>query len=256
MAQWYYVEGKDRKGPADENEILELISSHALNEESFIWRKGFDQWQKLKGVPEFSSYIDGLKNTYEALPKTPAINWANLATDKDIFTIRVGMDRGGADQEYGPYSLNTLKQLYHDRRINAKTYVFTPGMDDWMLFGELPILNNLMGGTELSDKLDEQERRQHSRKPFVARMLFHDNEQVYEGVCRDISVGGMQILVANCPGNVGDEMSMNVHPDNSDFCFVANGEIVRMLDGKQGFSFRFKSLNGDAQRAINHYIDS
>ena len=93
------------------------------------------------------------------------------------------------------------------------------------------------------------------RKPFVARMLFHDNSEVYEGACRDISVGGMQILVSDFPGEVGEEIALNVHPENGEYCFVAAGKIVRFLDGKQGFSFRFTELSDDAKKVIENYVD-
>lgn len=47
---------------------------------------------------------------------------------------------------------------------------------------------------------------------------------------------------------------MNVHPDNSDYHFVARGKVVRILDGDQGFSLRFSGLNDEAKNAINDYI--
>ncbi|MBL7665025.1 MAG: PilZ domain-containing protein [Bacteriovoracaceae bacterium] len=102
----------------------------------------------------------------------------------------------------------------------------------------------------------DSDRRSAARKPFVARMFFHDNNQLYEGICRDISIGGMQVLVADYPGNVGDEISLNVHPENSEQHFVASGKIVRMLDKGQGFSFRFTVIETDAIKAIQKYISA
>ena len=49
---------------------------------------------------------------------------------------------------------------------------------------------------------------------------------------------------------------MNVHPENSDFCFTAQGEIVRILDGNQGFSLRFRNLSQEAQSSIDKYISN
>jgi len=64
----------------------------------------------------------------------------------------------------------------------------------------------------------------------------------------------MQVLVSNFPGRVGEEISLNVHPDNSDYNFVASGKIVRRLDGDQGFSFRFTGLSEDAKNTIENYV--
>jgi hypothetical protein len=45
-----------------------------------------------------------------------------------------------------------------------------------------------------------------------------------------------------------------VHPDNSEYHFTAAGTVVRLLDGKLGFSFRFEALQSDAKLAIEKYI--
>ena len=90
---------------------------------------------------------------------------------------------------------------------------------------------------------------------YLFRLFFHDNSQVYEGICRDISVGGLQILVSDFPCNVGDKVSMNVHPDNTDYHFTASGKVVRKLDGDAGFSLRFEDLSNEASQAISTYIN-
>ena len=75
-------------------------------------------------------------------------------------------------------------------------------------------------------------------------------------LCRDISVGGLQVLVSSFPGNIGDDVTMNVHPDNSDYNFVASGKIVRLLEGGQGFSLRFLDLSPEAEQSIRTYINA
>ena len=85
-------------------------------------------------------------------------------------------------------------------------------------------------------------------------MFFHNESVVYEGICRDISVGGLQVLVDGFPGNIGDEISLNVHPENTDYNFVASGKVVRILEGDQGFSLRFIQLSDEATNAIEDYL--
>ena len=87
-----------------------------------------------------------------------------------------------------------------------------------------------------------------------ASIFVQQQNQVFEGICRDLSIGGMQVLLDGFPGKVAQNISINVHPDNSDHHFVASGEIVRILEGNQGFSFRFINLNSEAMDAIRSYI--
>lgn len=263
MTDWYYVEGRDRVGPVDQEKILSMIQDNTLNGESFLWRKGFDDWKKLNEIPEL---MDLLNQESHDQPEAPAseedddlppfitegIDWDEVNENDAIFTIKIGLDRGGEESEYGPYSLNQLKKAFEQNRINEKTYVFATGMENWMFIGDIPVYEKFFHN--LPPAINEEERRKHTRKPFVARMFFHDNSELYEGVCRDVSIGGLQILISGFPAHVGETVMMNVHPDNSEFSFVAKGKIVRILDGNQGFSLRFLELNEEAVSAINQYI--
>ena len=87
-------------------------------------------------------------------------------------------------------------------------------------------------------------------------MYIENKKEVFVGICRDISVGGMQVLVDHFPGRVGEKIAINVHPENTEYNFVADGKIVRSLDGGQGFSFRFMNLSSESQNAIQRYLDS
>jgi len=262
-ANWYYVEKNDRKGPIDEEKVIDLIKDNILSEESYVWKKGFSNWLKIKDVAELYAYIIEVKENKiniplpEASEEAPTLHksfdWTTLDHDKKIFLLKIGIDRHGADVEYGPYSMTIVKRLFNEKRINHKTLIFAVGMENWTFLGEIPIYQELF--SEFPPVISEQDRRINIRKPFVAKMFFHNNSSVFEGICRDISIGGLQILVSDYPISVGDVISLNVHPDNSNYCFVASGKIVRILDGNQGFSIRFNGLSEEAQKAIHSYLN-
>ena len=98
----------------------------------------------------------------------------------------------------------------------------------------IPIYDDIFDDKK-EDLSGDDRRKKNKRKPFVARMFYHNDSIVYEGICRDISIGGLQVLVDSFPGKIGDDISLNVHPENTDYSFVAGGKIVRILDGNQGF---------------------
>jgi len=251
MTSWYYVEGKDRVGPVDEAKLAELLKGGTLDSESYVWTKGFDNWKKFNEVSELE-YLLNEDAPSEAIQSD--FDWNGVSKSEKIFMIKIGIDRGSQEVEYGPYNLDELSQAFAEKRINEKTLIYVPGqMKEWIFLADVPIYEKLFN--TMPPVIDEIDRRKNQRKPFVARMFFHDEEEFFEGVCRDISVGGLQILVSNFPGNVGDEVSMNVHPDNSDYCFTAKGEIVRLLDGGQGFSLRFMTLNDEAKSSIESYVN-
>lgn len=257
---WWYVEGSDRKGPVEENELKGLLDTGVLKEDGFIWTKGFENWVKLNEVSELSHLLGSAEETpAPEVSREPAIEKASIDLksidlNERIFYIKTGIDRSQNElgAEYGPFSIDQLKRLFEENRINEKTYIFTTGMDNWTIVVDFELFGTISGGKTI--EIEEDERRVHMRKPFVANMYFHDESQLFEGVCRDISVGGLQVLVSNFPGKINDEVTMNVHPENSDFSFVATGKIVRILDGNSGFSLRFHSIGDEAKSAISTYL--
>jgi hypothetical protein len=262
---WYYVDGDQRVGPVSENEVFALMDEGKLNSDSYVWKKGFDNWEKIKNVEDFQAQEAPVpappveaappvqEEEQEATPEG-GFDWNGIPEEEKIFNLKIGLDRGDSNTVYGPYSVAQLRKLAEEKRCSAKTYIFATGMENWSFLGDTPLFHTLFPNE--SPQIADEDRRVHNRRPFVARLFFHDDAIVYEGVCRDISVGGLQVLMSDFPGNVGDKMSMNVHPENSDYSFVASGTIVRVLDGRQGFSLRFENLNEDAQRAIDSYVRS
>jgi hypothetical protein len=106
-----------------------------------------------------------------------------------------------------------------------------------------------------------EEQRGFPRRPLVAKILISDEQSVIVGVCRDISIGGLQVLTERIPGKVGMKLKMNISPSTNDSgsrieSFVAEGVIVRILEDNRGFSFRFERLSNRSKQAIESYIES
>lgn len=254
--QWYYVQKGNRHGPVAIEVIGAMFTSGELKSEDYVWKKGFENWKKIKDVSELESRSSSSVVT-EIPVAAPSMTYkeVNLKKLKDedrVIYVRIGIDRGGATNDYGPFNLKQLKQLFNENRINGKTLIFIQGTKEWRILGDLPEYQEVFH--EAPPIIEELERRSAERRPFIARMFFQNNKSVYEGICRDISIGGMQILTDDFSGKEGDKVSINVHPENSDYHFTASGVVVRKLEGNSGFSFRFQSLSDEARRSIEKYL--
>ena len=294
VATWYYVEDNERVGPVSEEDFVTLIKKKKIVLDSYVWKKGFENWTLLKEVEDYrdlaslqleqniaqdslnsstSSEIEedesSLRSDSDALevnrqssldssdsisfeqssPSVISFDWNSIDKEERIFTIRIGRDRGVKPVEYGPFSFNMIKDLLAQKRANFLTEIFAPGMDSYQEIGNLSVFN------QSADKPSEANKRKHSRAPLVARLFFHDNENFFEGVCRDISIGGMQILVANFEGDVGDLVKLNVHPVEDSLQFTAEAKIVRKLTECSGVSVRFLKMTPDNLEKINKYIE-
>lgn len=262
---WYYVQKGNRHGPVGQEVMEEMISKEELKADDFVWKKGFDNWKKIKDTPELEvkeapAAPSFVAPSFEVPGSGPSVvkeatgifNLKSLGEDERAIFVRIGNDRGGSTSDYGPFSVKQLKQLFKEHRINGKTFIFSQGLKEWRVLGDLPEYQELF--EELPPVIKEADRRMNLRKPFVARLFIQNNKKLFEGICRDISVGGMQILTSNFSGNAGDKITINVHPENTDYSFAASGVVVRMLEGNSGFSFRFQGLNDEAKKAIEKYV--
>lgn len=251
--KWYYVEAGERKGPVELSIINEFIENSTLGDDDYIWKKGFDDWSKIKDVEEFQAKEEVLVE--EELPgviESESMSLVEQANNESSVFLKIGADRGGQAVEYGPYSLEIIIKLFNQNRINAKTFIFIRGMSDWKMLADFSDFSEVFEDTP--PPIEESERRIGKRKPFIARMYLESDKNIYVGICRDVSIGGMQVLVDQIPAQIGESISINVHPENTEHHFVAGGQIVRILDGGQGFSFRFTDLNEDAKEAIQNYL--
>ena len=247
---WYYVQGDQSVGPVEKGEMDSLFTQGSLNKDSYVWKKGFENWKKASDTDEFRSLFE---TPVPSFPEESSDVWS-VGEDRQVVTIKVGYDRGSDEAEFGPYTVRQLRRAFQEKRINGKTFVFVPGAQNWKFLADTPLFN--MISDAMPPVIEESERRISRRKPFVAKLLFHDQSRVYEGICRDISVGGLQILVSGFCAKVGDAIKLNVHPDNGDTCFSASGKVVRVLGGDQGISLKFENLDEQSKALIHRYINS
>lgn len=256
--QWYYVQEGQRIGPVEESVLKQLISDHQLISTDYVWKKGFEGWQTVEQTEELATSKSedgaGSDSFSQSLPPqmSTSLTIGLLNQDEAVIYLRIGKDRGGKACEYGPYPPKLLRKLFLENRINAKTEVFATGMSEWIFLAQIEDFTEFFEQTP--PPIEEEDKRSAARKPFVARMFIENNAKVFEGICRDVSVGGMQVLSQDFPAVAGKRISINVHPDNSDYHFVASGVVVRRLEGNRGFSFRFENLNAQALQAIEKYL--
>lgn len=164
MINWYYVQGSDRVGPVSEESLLDLYRKDVINLESYVWRKGFVNWERLKDVSELNftkeepvvapkkqerkqdKKIEPVEvETVTEAESSPEIvfnfDWKAIGEEEEMFFIKVGTDRLQKLENdlYGPYSLHELKDALEEKRINNHTLIFAAGMPGWVEIGETPL---------------------------------------------------------------------------------------------------------------------
>jgi hypothetical protein len=261
-AKWYTTVNGGVIGPLSSKEIVLRIQSGALTFASHVWCEGFDSWMRIYDIEAFKCLlpqepsIQLIQQIQESLRKQPVPPTPPAAVQKDeprIWFVHVD------GTQYGPFAQMEMITLVESNRVVANTYVWKQGFTEWRLAGSIPELTVVLSKqtTTADEGLQSKEnsdKRKAPRKPFEARIILTDGKEVGWAVCRDISVGGMQVLMDKQPGAVGTKLKINVSPAADIPSFACEGLLVRVLEDGRGFSCRFVNLPADARAAIEKYI--
>ena len=163
--KWYYVQEGERLGPVEFSEIINHVKNSALGNDDFVWCKGMSEWTRIEEVQEIQKELVTAKPPKVEIPSEDSLG--DLAGNTKSVFIKIGADRGADEVEYGPYSLNVIKKLFEENRINAKTFVFVKGMTNWKLLADFKDFSELFN--DAPPPIQDSDRRSSIRKPFVAR---------------------------------------------------------------------------------------
>jgi hypothetical protein len=251
--KWYTVVNARPVGPLSAKEIVQRIQAHELNFASHVWKEGFNGWTRIYDVIDFkpllpgepaSSLIAEIQRSTQASPPPLAPK-----QKEELRTWYVYLD----EANYGPISDPEVLSMIKAGRITPSTFMWQKGFKDWQQAKDIEAWAAAASGGSTKPAAPA-DKRATPRKPFETRILLTDGKEVGWALCRDISVGGMQVLMDQAPGPVGTELKLNVNPQMNVPGFACEGTVVRILEDGRGFSFRFSALTPEARAAIEKYI--
>ena len=289
--EWYIALGSRWVGPLSAEDVYLKVVSQEISWAHFVWRAGQPDWKRICDIPTFQA----------AVPSVPPKSMKEEVKEASKPDIRaagpsVRQAKGAAggppakpkheerswflyynDAQYGPFSSEEISRYLRVGKIHGRVHIWKDGMAEWERLENLDRFADDVAeakrvrearksgaaagaGKESSGTVREQ--RKAPRRPIVAKIYVANSEALSVAVCRDISIGGMQVLTDRIPGEPGDRIRMNVSPAagkgdkaaRSIEPFVAEGVIVRILEDGRGFSFRFDKLPEASRRAVEDFL--
>lgn len=296
--KYFLAIGNKAVGPLSAQEVYERVQRGEVGLLHYYWRKGMTDWKRLAEEREFAVLVPKKPATSTIKTLRSRIGDITADFDLESAKTKVSRPYYlyFNSTQYGPFSHDELVKVLKTQKVSRSAYVWVAGWTNWKRMATLPefadylaqeplakpaaktakssrprkktksgirvkpaqddrtmgVRMGTVAGEDLSDK------REAPRRPLVARLFLHNNQDVIIAVCRDISIGGMQVLTDRVPGPVGSIVKLNVSPGDPGQVkgFVAEGEIVRVLEDGRGFSFRFLKISDEAREAIEHYISN
>jgi hypothetical protein len=272
---WYIAMGDRWNGPLSASDVYERVISQEITWAHYVWKPGQAEWKRLCDVKTFQAAVPSLpakklRNEVTEISKPNVRGGSKPSKTKSSKQSSAKVERSWFlyynDTQFGPFTEEEILRFLSVGKINPRVHAWKGGMANWVRIRDLEAFQS--GGDSSSKSSPvikpssrqpmverRKEQREAPRRPMVARILLHNNKNVTEAMCRDISVGGMQVLTDVIPGTVGSKIKLNVSSGALD-PFVAEGEIVRILEDNRGFSFRFSGLSDSAKKAIEKYIQT
>jgi hypothetical protein len=259
-AEWFVSVGEKFRGPFKASEIYQQLQSHEVNWIDYVYREKEGKWIKLSDHPVFTTLIP------EPPKPKPVIAPVAAPPPPPKMEEEIKWFLFQQEAQTGPYPTSELRRLISAGQVHENAFVWQEKFTDWKPFGEVAELKSApkapsppsAPGLHSSPKVDDQrkDKRTAPRKPLVAQIYVANQTALSTGICRDISVGGMQILTDRLPGGVGANVKLHVSPpaDSGLSPFIAEGSIVRILEDQRGFSIRFSLISDEAKRSIESYI--
>lgn len=248
--KWYTVVNDRPVGPLSAKEIVQRIRAHELNFASHVWKEGFNGWTRIYDVIDFKPLLPAEPDaaTLGEIQRSTQAAPPPLAPQQkeELRVWYVYLD----ESSYGPISEREVMGLIQAGRVDGSTYMWTKGFADWQPGKDIDSWAKRFPKKAATPA----DKRSAPRKPFETKILLTDGKEVGWALCRDISVGGMQVLMDHSPGPPGTQLKLNVNPQGSVPGFACEGVVVRILEDGRGFSFRFSTLTPEARSAIEKYI--
>jgi PilZ domain/GYF domain 2 len=234
--------GDSFTGPFKPSEIFRKLENREIAWVDYCFREAEGKWIRICDHSLFLFFQ----------PESPKLNPKIVATPPPVPAEaqrpRVKWFLFQNEIQTGPYPEIEIQRLIQTGQVTSDAFVWQEAFSDWKPIGEVSAFPIASAAAK--------DRRVSPRKPLLAKIYLTNDKEFASGVCRDISVGGMQILTETPPGKSGDRIHLNVMPPDSTGLapFVAHGVIVRILEDQRGFSFRFTEINDEARAAIERYI--
>ncbi len=239
--------GDQSVGPLKAADIYSQLSQGKVTYLQYVWKPGMAAWARLADVPAFQVAAPQAPVTPPKPPTPPAPPVAVQKKEWFLFY---------QEQQTGPYTLDEARGVIGVHQLDAtSSFAWKEGLAGWSSLGDLQEFSSV---ATTSASAQPQEKRSAVRKPIIAKVLLAEGGQVFFGIGRDISVGGMQVLSGQLPKKVGSTLKLNISPTTETSPqfqpFVAEGVVVRIFEDGRGFSFRFGVLDESSRATIESLI--
>lgn len=172
--QWYYVDRGQSRGPFDQGLFEEMAVNGTIGPKTYIWHPGMESWmhmdetdfgRRLMSIAATAEFVTLAEPEEDPLSRLEARN----EQDKKEQAREEEKKQTAAGSEWfyvhnsrssGPYADEVMGQFIRSGLLDANTYVWKEGMDDWQHLGSTTLARYLTAAGERPDVNENSFSRQ------------------------------------------------------------------------------------------------
>lgn len=265
MISWYYVEGAERIGPVSFEALKELYIQEKINHETYVWKKGFANWERLKNVSELNALFDIVENVKEEFIENPidqiesqnvikisndtplfidSFSWSHLKNNISIFYLNIGRDRKqNKSHYYGPFSIEELIFAFKQNRINDSSLIFAAGFETWQEVQSIPMLRDALELHGLTIPINV-------KSPYL--FIGEKMSMTFDLFIKDINLK-QAVILTNSQFSIGEELHLSLFKG---MIFKSKNIVVR-IDSfnklEQSYVLSIIEMNEEVVKAIHEF---
>jgi hypothetical protein len=104
---------------------------------------------------------------------------------KCIF-VKVAIDDDNRTEDFGPFSLEMIQKLFFDNRIDGRSYVYAPDLDNWKILADFSDYKTIFG--EEPPEITSYHRRLNTRSSLNCECKVYAEKDWYSAIANDLSM--------------------------------------------------------------------
>jgi hypothetical protein len=160
--------------------------------------------------------------------------------------------------EFGPLTTTEMQVILDKGTLNGKLYAWQPGMPKWLPIEEVGDLAKIAAQAAriASGQESDKDKRGAKRMPLLATVEYEvDGGPVLRGICRDISLTGMQVHASCRELTLGSGVRLVVFPVNENLMarFEVQARIARLHPSGTSFGVKFHNVSHSLSARIEAF---
>lgn len=182
------------------------------------------------------------------------MNLSIYKNEGNCIFVKVVIDNDNNTQDFGPFSLEMIQKLYFDNRIDGRSYIYAPNLDNWKILADFSDYKAIFG--EEPPEITSYHRRLNTRASLNCECKVYADKDWYSATANDLSMMAAKLSFHGHQLNLDQVVKIEFMLQELDGERIT-AQVMRLFDSTgedQYVTFRFTDLSEDQRHKISSVV--